>query len=932
MKKVIVWFSLILLLSPAYQEQHESPIRLHESRNATGTQENPQARAEFEFSQIRNPKTGTVPENIRHKEIMFSEQHPFRATLRKSGTVDEDWELAGPFNVGGRTRAVALDVQNENMILSGGVSGGIWKSTNGGASWIRTSAPENRNSITTLAQDTRDGKENIWYYGTGELLGNSSRGGGAPYRGDGLLKSIDSGESWVQLSSTKDADPSSFGSQFQYIWRIVTNDKRKDADELFAAAYGGILRSEDGGDTWSVVLGEPLNNLPPEADLNKSIAPFYTEIAKNSNGHFYASLSHFTSAEDIDYSKAGFYWSSDGNQWFNISPPEFHFVSLARTVISAEGNYAYFFSSLGDSTFLLRYEFSDTSVLGTPAGIWTNLSENLPNFEGIAKLDTQRGYNMMIRLNPDHPSMIFLGGTNLYRSMDGFESTENTTLIGGYEDAEDIKLYASHHPDQHEILFFPSNSNQILSANDGGLYVTKNSSASRVSWYTLNNGYVTSQFYSVNIPKHEVNNTITGGLQDNGSLIITSNNENASWTKVFGGDGAYTAAAPQGIYYVSAQNSEIFRLVLNANFNELTFARVDPTDGASRTDSEYLFINPYVLDPNNPNIMYLTGGNAIWRNHNLAQIPSGSQETTDVNWDLLNTTILTDGSIITALEVTNDSKYLYYGTNNSGLFRLENSAIKGSETKEEIQQSNAPKNAYVSCIAANPENGSEILTIYSNYETQSIFHSSDAGKAFENVSGNLEEFPDGSGNGPSVRWAEIVPLNVGTRYFVGTSTGLYSTDRLDGASTTWVKESPDKIGKSVVKMMDYRPLDGRFVVATHGNGVFRTTIDEFKQINPLNRQGEKFSVAHSYPNPFSNTIYIEFKISKTQHVRVDIFDMFGKHIRNLLLGSQYAGKNVISWDGQNQHGKQVQNGMYIYRILSDGHVWGGRVAYNRSKQ
>ena len=422
---------------------------------------------------------------------------------------------------------------------------------------------------------------------------------------------------------------------------------------------------------------------------------------------------------------------------------------------------------------------------------------------------------------------------------------------------------------------------------------------------------------------------ISGGLQDNGSFLNTSGNQNVFWKKILGGDGAYTATTPQGLYwYFSFQKSQIYRVTLNSNFDLTSFARVDPTDGASRTDSEYLFINPYVLDPVNPNIMYLAGGNAIWRNNNLAQIASGSQEATDVNWDIITTTVLSQETV-TALEITHDSEFLYYGTNSTGFYRLENPGLKGEENKVRLTPLNAPQSAYVSSIASNPENGAEVLTIYSNYGIPSIFHSEDAGGLFVDVSGNLEEFTDGTGNGPSVRWAEIVPLQTGIRYFVGTSVGLYSTDLLDGASTVWLKEGADEIGKAVVMMMDYRPLDGAFVASTHGNGVFRANINGFKEIEPISTGSEKFRISNVFPNPFKDVASIEMDIPQVSFVTVDIYDMFGNHVRNLMAGQQFGGRNTVSWDGHNQSGVPMRDGMYMYRIIYNGQVEGGRIVYNR---
>lgn len=925
-------YGLLLLLGcigskPSFEQM---PVELIQEESAIGTKENPQARAAFEIAQIRNPTTQEIPPNIRQKELAFSAKHKSRAQLsaqRAEAAQLENWQLAGPFNVGGRTRALAIDVTNENVIIAGGVSGGIWKSVNGGSTWYRTSDPEFTNSVSTVVQDTRPGKEHIWYFGTGELVGNSARGGGAPYRGDGIFKSTDGGESWFPLSNTQEVSTSLFGSQFQYTWRIVTDPSDLNNDVVLVAAFGGILRSQDGGETWTSVLGEALFDLPEDVDLNEVEAPYFTDIVRAPNGHFYAYISRY-SIQDSPYEDGGMYWSQDGIIWHNLTIPLS--TTFTRAVMDATATKAYFFVSFNDQSYLYRYNFNGISGGGAPLGTWTTLSANLPQFDGLGNLDIQTGYNMMLKVHPTDPVIMYLGGTNLYRSTDAFTSPNNIQWIGGYSDEDNGSEYENHHPDQHDLVFYSSNPNRMLSANDGGVHRTNDGTAASVSWTSLNNGYVTSQFYTVAIPKEESSNVIIGGLQDNGSWMNISNQTNAVWYSIIGGDGAYTATVPKGLYwYFSFQNGQIYRLTLNDNLALTSFARVDPTGGGERTGGSYLFINPYVLDPQNPNVMYLAGGNAIWKNSNLAQIPTGSQETTLVNWKLLLQTAVTSGPI-TALEVSSNSEYLYYGTGVGELFRLHAPASHGAGEKVNIKQANLPEDAYVSAIASNPEDDDEVLVVFSNYGIPSLFHSNDAGDSFVDVSGNLEEFADGTGNGPSVRWAEIVPLENGTRYFVGTSVGLYSTDQLNGAATVWLKESADLIGKSVVKMMDYRPLDGTLVVATHGNGVFRTKLQGFKAIPPSTENApEKFSASRAYPNPFQTRTQIEFDIPETNYLQVDIYDLNGRIIRNLFVGPQFAGTSVVTWDGTDQHGQTVKEGLYIYRINYDGKIGIGKIMYDR---
>ena len=411
-------------------------------------------RLEYERMLTANPRTGEVPDNIRERELSFARINDARVNRVRTSALDIS--SAGPFNVGGRTRAVALDVRNEDVILAGGVSGGIWKSIDGGSTWIRKSNPENRNSVTCLVQDTRLGKQDTWYHGTGEIFANSARGGGAPFRGNGVYKSTDNGETWVSLPSTVDSDPSVFNSQFQYIWDIEINDKNLAQDEVLIAAFGGILRSLDGGDTWNVEIGQQLFGLDPDVNLNEINASFFTSLEKTADGVFYAALSTHATPEG-DSPDAGIYVSEDGDTWFPITP--FEADSQYRRIVMghapSDPGRSYFLVDT-NPPFLLRYNLNGFTASG-PSGDWTSLVDNVPMFGGeLGDFDTQGSFNMMVKVHPDDRDLVFLGGTNLYRSTDGFSSTENTDWVGGYDPEGSLGVYDNHHPDQHDLLFFPS--------------------------------------------------------------------------------------------------------------------------------------------------------------------------------------------------------------------------------------------------------------------------------------------------------------------------------------------------------------------------------------------------------------------------------------------------------------------------------------------
>ena len=149
-------------------------------------------RLEYELQRLRDPETGKIPSGIRQKELEYASTlpgyiSPFAKTNALSSTLN--WQSRGPWNVGGRTRAFAMDVTNSNKFLAGSTSGGMWTSTNGGSSWTQNWGIVHQ-SVSCIAQDTRAGKTNTWYIGTGEGYGQSASSGGTNgyYLGNGMYK------------------------------------------------------------------------------------------------------------------------------------------------------------------------------------------------------------------------------------------------------------------------------------------------------------------------------------------------------------------------------------------------------------------------------------------------------------------------------------------------------------------------------------------------------------------------------------------------------------------------------------------------------------------------------------------------------------------------------------------------------------------------
>ena len=461
----------------------------------------------------------------------------------------------------------------------------------------------------------------------------------------------------------------------------------------------------------------------------------------------------------------------------------------------------------------------------------------------------------------------------------------------------------------------------MLSANDGGLQLTTSFNSDSVKWRSRNSGYVTSQFFTIALSQ-EPDDIIIGGMQDNGTDLSVGS---LVWTGVLSGDGGYAETTRnKKFWFSSSQGGRTYLLTLDDRYRLSSYTRVDPEPLVIEEEGEFLFINPFVVDPVNPNRMFLAGGSYLYVNDNVSQLRAGTQIPSSTGWKQIRRTRIREGSIST-LEIASDGSVVYVGSTNGTLLRIDNADQNNRLVVDNITRTNLPS-GFVSSISINPADTDHILVTFSNYEIISIFESRDGGATFRNISGNLEEFPDGSGNGPSIRWGEIVPLNEGILYLVGTSTGLYSS-RNDGGRTIWLKESPDLIGSAVVPMMDYRPSDGRLAIATHGNGVFTSTIEDFKQIKTQeNTTGEPFRVISAFPNPFKNMVDIRYEIPKDGVVRIDIYSIQGKYIRNLLWAYQYAGPNSVTWDGTNASSFPVTNGTYMYRILYGNETKGGRIS------
>jgi photosystem II stability/assembly factor-like uncharacterized protein len=149
---------------------------------------------EQEYLNEINPATGRT-----HKRELLQLQARLNAERleeRAPGdAVNNPWVERGPDNVGGRTRALLFDPNDptQETVYAGGVSGGLWKNTNISninSVWSYVGISENL-SVSSIAVDPNN--TNVWYVGTGESYT------GADAVGNGLWKTTDGGATWNQI-------------------------------------------------------------------------------------------------------------------------------------------------------------------------------------------------------------------------------------------------------------------------------------------------------------------------------------------------------------------------------------------------------------------------------------------------------------------------------------------------------------------------------------------------------------------------------------------------------------------------------------------------------------------------------------------------------------------------------------------------------------
>lgn len=508
--------------------------------------------------------------NIEANRIMMNS---INKTARTASGLNMSWTPMGPANVGGRTRAILFDNRDasHNTIFACAVSGGIWRSKNGGQTWDSVPGNDQLSSLNAscIAQDANG----VLYLGTGEgfSLWYGGEGFSTAMIGGGIFKSTDDGNTWTVIPST--VPPSnSWSAGWAYVNRIAVDPN--NASNVYAATYGGLMYSSDGGTTWlqmhNSATNNPLGGISLDVKMSEDGTVMYA-FAGSKLWYAYPNSSLVTKMTQVSGSV------HDGGVYSNCSRIEI-------AISPSNPNYAYV-SAIGLTP---NTNFGAGAVAGTgiymtmtaktAGGYWYLIGPGGSNtFDpySSAGIGDQTTYDNTLGVSPYNPGHVFVGGTVLW----SWSQSNAGDTVGGWTNLSTyfgVPGYPSNyiHPDEHAITFSPSNPNVIYNGNDGGIYISTDNG---ITWKPINRNYNVTQFDAIAFSPFmsspaqagQPGEGVMGGTQDNGTPYINglqSYYEDA--VSVGGGDGGRSAMSQldPNIYFVTGDNSTLYR---GGNLNTL---------------------------------------------------------------------------------------------------------------------------------------------------------------------------------------------------------------------------------------------------------------------------------------------------------------------------------------------------------------------------
>ncbi len=461
------------------------------------------------FEKHKNEE-GIVPDDL--TDQWFEHDRVRMGVVARGTSPIQTVEQASPSTKqGGRTRALIIDVNNPKKMWAGCVSGGLWRSEDGGVNWISINDQASTLSVTALVQNPL--KPNEIYYGTGEV-----RGASQGVAGGGVFKSTDYGLTFERL-------PASSPNDFRYCNYIAHS--LTDSQTVFVGTSNGLYFSANGGGTFT------------KMQVQATTAGANNGVICHPDGSLMATIQ----GVGIFVRKA------NSPNFVKATNPQFPTSNFARVLIAnckkyPDVTYAMFFGSEYDKEG--NRGLFKSSDFGTT---WQKLGDSLSSGARIGS--SYQAYCQMLGVHPSDTNRVVFGAVSVSRTLNGGLTYQSIN---------------EGHSDNH-VFVNVEDSNSFFLGNDGGIY--------RIDWTNstfstnMNGGYITHQYYAGNYaPRGKI---ASGGLQDNGTWRHRSN----AAQSIYGADGGYTHISQQDttLGYVATQNGYMYRsntFMQGGNFTNIT--------------------------------------------------------------------------------------------------------------------------------------------------------------------------------------------------------------------------------------------------------------------------------------------------------------------------------------------------------------------------
>lgn len=781
----------------------------------------------------------------------------------------------GPALMSGRFGDIEGHPSNSRILYAGAAGGGVWKSSNGGATFqpIFDDYPQ---SIGAIEVDVNDPDNTVWV-GTGEIWTRNSVS-----IGDGLYVTKDGGVNW-ELKGFEGSER---------ISSIVVNPN--NSKEIYVGVLGalwgdseqrGVYKSVDGGDTWEQLLF---------VDQTTGCSDLIMD--PNDPNTLYASMWEFRRTGwsfNSGGNESALFKSTDGGKtWNKIHQgfPDGQLGRIAVAVAPSDSNRLY---------AVLETENDEEKGLygSTDAGkTWTHLNSDFG-------LVVRPFYFSRITVDPKNPDVLVKGGLQGSVSRDGGHTF---TTLGNM------------HSDIHDIWFDPNDSDRLVVATDGGVY--RSWDGGRTMEIVQN--IPVSQFYHVSVDNAEPYN-IYGGLQDNGSWYGPSSAEGGvqarDWNSVGFGDGFRVLKhATKPIVYSEMQGAEnVWRY--NTELNQSKTIQPLPQEGD--VDFRFNWNAPITLSPNEPDRIYI-GSQFLHVSDDMGDTwkiispdlttndPAKQNQIESGGLSMDNSGAENHATIFTIAESSVDEDVIWVGTDDGNVQVTKNGGKKWTNVVANIP--GLPAHTWVSHIEASVH---DKKTAYATFEGHTsgdmatyVYKTSDYGQTWtalhkDNIQGFARNIQEDFKN-PDL-------------LFLGTEFGLYITT--DGGDN-WHRFT-NNLPPTAVHYIELQSKTNDLVLGTHGRGVI--IIDDISPLRELSSDvmAKKLHFFADTPDTVINeesgfgtgsfgreTEFVgrnadtNAKIAyymKKKHIfgkmKIEIFDKDNKLVAELP-ASKKKGINIVTWD------------------------------------